>query len=263
MAARRVVSLCPSITETIVEIGGRERLVAATRYCTRPRGTLRGLTRVGGTKDPDVAAILGLRPDLVFANEEENRHEDVQALRDAGVEVSVTFPRKVSDVPGDVRRWGRDLGGDCGARGEDLASRIAKELESLEAVAPPKPFRYAYWIWKDPWMTVSDDTYVADLLRLAGGVNVYGSQAVRYPTSSPPESLARGAEVHFFPDEPFAFRPARHSEEMARLFPGTERLFVAGDDLCWHGYRTLAGLETVRRLRVGSFSAAGAAGSAP
>jgi ABC-type Fe3+-hydroxamate transport system substrate-binding protein len=255
MTVRRVVSLCPSITETIAEIGARGLLVAATRYCTRPRGALRGLPRVGGTKDPDVAAILALRPDLVFANEEENRLADVQALRDAGVEVSVTFPRTVAAVPGDIRQWGRDLGGEFAARSEALAARVAAELDSLEAAAPSRTFRYAYWIWKDPWMTVSDDTYVADLLRLAGGVNVYGAESARYPTDSPEQSLARGPEVHFFPDEPFPFRPARHEEEMARLFPGVRRLFVSGDDLCWHGFRTLAGLEAIRRLRAGTIAA--------
>ena len=75
MAPRRIVSLCPSITETIVAIGGLRRLVAATRYCVRPKGMLWGLPRIGGTKDPDVARILSLKPDLVFANEEENRRE--------------------------------------------------------------------------------------------------------------------------------------------------------------------------------------------
>jgi hypothetical protein len=102
----------------------------------------------------------------------------------------------------------------------------------------------------DPWMTVSDDTYVADLLRLAGGVNVFGPAPERYPTASPEESLARGADVHFFPNEPYAFAPARHEELTARIFgPSRRRLFVSGDDLCWHGFRTLDGLERMRELR--------------
>jgi ABC-type Fe3+-hydroxamate transport system substrate-binding protein len=254
MPPNRIVSLCPSITETLVEIGARERLVAATRFCTRPRGVLRGLARIGGTKDPDVPAILALAPDLVLANEEENRLEDVERLRGAGIAVEVSFPKRVRNVPGDVRAWGRRIGGECEARAEALASRIERELEALEAEPPSSSFRYAYWIWMDPWMTVSDDTYVADLLRLAGGVNVFGSEPARYPAASPEGALARGADTHFFPDEPYAFRPARHAAMTARLFPGARRLFVAGDDFCWHGVRTLQGLEAVRRLSRGADS---------
>jgi ABC-type Fe3+-hydroxamate transport system substrate-binding protein len=247
---KRVVSICPSITETLVSIGALRQLAAATRYCTRPKGVLRGLPRVGGTKDPDVAAILALKPDLVFANEEENRLEDVQALRAAGAEVDVTFPKTVADVPRDVRGWGRRLGEGCERKAETLASRIEREVSDLESEPAPASFRYAYWIWMDPWMTVSDDTYVADLLRLAGGVNVFGNEPERYPAATPEESLARGARVHFFPSEPYAFRPGRHGAIAERLF-GRERrrLFVEGDDYCWHGVRTLTGLRAMRELR--------------
>jgi ABC-type Fe3+-hydroxamate transport system substrate-binding protein len=244
----RVVSLCPSITETLVAIGGLSRLVAATRYCVRPQGLLWGLPRIGGTKNPDLARILDLRPDLVYANEEENRLEDVRALRAEGITVDVTFPRKVSDVPDAIRQWGRALG--AVAEGEDLAGRIEGELAALDADPPPGSFRYAYWIWRDPWMTVSDDTYVADLLRRAGGVNVFGNAPERYPSATPEEALARGAGVHFFPSEPYPFREEKHAAGVAEIFgERARRLFVAGDDLCWHGVRTLDGLKAARRLR--------------
>jgi iron complex transport system substrate-binding protein len=250
MPPRRVVSLCPSITETLVAIGGLQRLVGATRFCTRPKGMLWGLPRVGGTKNPDLSRILALKPDLVFANQEENRREDVEALEAAGVPVDVTFPRTVEQVPRDIRQWGRSLAAGSEAEAESLASRIEVEIAALEAVPAPRPFLYAFWIWRDPWMTLSDDTYVADLLRLAGGINVYGREAERYPTTTPAMALARGAEVHFFPSEPYPFRAEKHEEATAELF-GRERdrLFVEGDDYCWHGVRTLAGLEEAKRLR--------------
>lgn len=248
MPPRRVVSLCPSITETIVAIGGLRRLVAATRFCVRPEGLLWGLPRIGGTKNPDVARILDLAPDLVFANEEENRLEDVEALRGAGIEVDVSFPRRVDEVPEAIRAWGRRLGEE--AEGDALAGRIEEALAALRAEPPAGSFRYAYWIWRNPWMTVSGDTYVADLLALAGGVNVYGDEAQRYPSTTPEESLARGAKVHFFPTEPFPFKEEKHGAEVESLFgTAARRLFVAGDDLCWHGVRTLDGLRAVRRLR--------------
>jgi ABC-type Fe3+-hydroxamate transport system substrate-binding protein len=244
----RIVSLCPSITETVVALGGLKRLVAATRFCVRPQGLLWGLPRIGGTKDPRISQILDLKPDLVFANEEENRLEDVRALVDAGVEVDVSFPKTVSEVPAAIRSWGARL--DAVSEGEAIASRIEGELRSLESSPPSMPFLYACWIWKDPWMTVSDDTYVADLLRLAGGVNVYAREAARYPATTPEESLSRGADVHFFPSEPFPFKADKHGAEIEKLF-GSEkvRLFVEGDNLTWHGVRTLEGLAQMRKLR--------------
>src|ERR1700693_1014322 len=185
MIPRRVVSLCPSITETLVAIGGLKRLAAATRYCVRPKGMLWGLPRIGGTKDPDISRILALKPDLVFVNEEENRIEDVRALEEAGVEVDVTFPRTVSEVPEAIRRWGSRMGEGSESEAETLARRIEEEERALEAESPGAPFLYAYWIWKDPWMTISDDTYVADLLRLAGGVNVFRRAPGCYPAETP------------------------------------------------------------------------------
>ena len=183
MPPLRVVSLCPSITETIVAIGGLKAIAGVTRYCTRPSGMLWGLPRVGGTKSPNMPRILDLKPDVVFANAEENRKEDVEALRAAGIEVDVTLPKTVREVPRAIRQWGRRLATEGEANA--LADRIEEEIRKLEARPPAATFRYAYWIWKDPWMTISDDTYVADLIRLAGGVNVYGNEKTRYPTTTP------------------------------------------------------------------------------
>lgn len=254
MPPSRVVSLCPSITETIVAIGGFKFLAGVTRYCTRPKGMLWGLPRVGGTKSPDVARILALKPDLIFANAEENRREDVEALRSAGIEVDVTLPKTVAEVPETIRGWGRLLG--TVEQADPLAARIEEAIAALRersAAALSRrqgpAFRYAYWIWKDPWMTISDDTYVADLLRLAGGQNAYGGESVRYPTTTPAEALAREARIHIFASEPFPFNEAKHGELTARLFGASvRRVFVDGDDFCWHGVRTLEGLKAADSL---------------
>jgi iron complex transport system substrate-binding protein len=247
MPPSRVVSLCPSITETLVAIGGLQRLAGVTRYCTRPSGMLWGLPRVGGTKSPDIGRILDLKPDLVFANAEENRREDVQALRDAGIEVDVTLPKKVSEVPETIRRWGRLLG--TLEEAEPLAARIEEAVAAVSGERGNGSFRYAYWIWKDPWMTVSGDTYVADLLSLAGGENAYAEERVRYPTTTPAEALARGARVQIFASEPYPFDEEKHGELTARLFgSASRRVFVDGDDYCWHGVRTLEGLKAIQDL---------------
>src|SRR5215471_2055607 len=250
MPPRRVVSLCPSITETVVAIGGLSRLAAATRYCVRPKGPLWGLPRIGGTKTPDLGRILDLGPDLVLANEEENRREDVEALRARGIEVDVSFPKRVADVPPIIRRWGRLLSDESVAEADALAARIEALIMEIERAPAARPFRYAYWIWKDPWMTVSDDTYVADLLRFAGGVNVYGGEASRYPTTSPNEAMARSVEIQFFPSEPYPFRAEKHRSLAEKVFGRqTEFRFVEGDNYCWHGVRTLDGLSEMTVLR--------------
>src|SRR5262245_44635101 len=142
----RVVSLCPSITETIVAIGGLRALAGVTKYCTRPGGMLWGLPRVGGTKSPNIPRILDLKPDLVFTNAEENRKEDVDALRAAGVEVDVTLPKTVREVPKAIRQWGVRLSTE--AEANVLADRIEAEIEKLAARPPQNEFSYAYWIWK-------------------------------------------------------------------------------------------------------------------
>ena len=247
MPPLRVVSLCPSITETIVAIGGLKAIAGVTRYCTRPSGMLWGVPRVGGTKSPDIARILDLKPDLVFANAEENRREDVEALRAEGVEVDVTMPTTVRDVPLAVRQWGGRLG--TADEADALAGRIEAEIEKLAARPPASTFLYAYWIWKDPWMTVSDDTYVGDLIRLAGGVNVFGNEKARYPTTTPARAVARRPAMHIFPSEPYPFSEEKHAAVAEQLFGrDTRRLFVPGHDYCWHGVRTLEGLKAVRTL---------------
>ena len=206
-----------------------------------------GLPRVGGTKSPDITRILDLAPDLVFANAEENRPEDVEALREAGIEVDVTLPKTVAEVPGAIRHWGKLLGTSDDA--DMVAARVEMELAALASEPPRVSFRYAYWIWKDPWMTISDDTYVADLIRLVGGENVYGNEAVRYPTTHPSEALAREPELHIFPSEPFPFAEEKHGALAERLFGShARRVFVDGDNYCWHGVRTLEGLRSVRNL---------------
>ncbi|MEP6994828.1 MAG: helical backbone metal receptor [Acidobacteriota bacterium] len=247
MSPTRVISLCPSITETIVAMGGRRLLAGVTRYCTRPKGMLWGLPRVGGTKTPDLARILDLKPDLIFSNAEENRLEDVEALRASGIAVDVTLPKTVAEVPDTIRRWGVLL--DRSEEAEPLAARIRSEIAALESRRANASFRYAYWIWKDPWMTISDDTYVADLLRMAGGKNAYGEESARYPTTTPQEALRREAGLQIFPSEPYPFSEEKHGDLTARLFGDeTRRLFVEGDDFCWHGARTLDGLKAVSAL---------------
>lgn len=241
----RIVSLCPSITETLCVIGAGQRLVGVTRYCVRPRDVVRQLPKVGGTKTIDSGKIEDLHPDLIFANAEENRPDDLRALGER-YRLHVSLPRRVADVAPVVRDFGLQSG--CSG----AAGALAEEIETLARLVPPPPtprFRYAYFIWKDPWMTVSGDTYVSDLLGYAGGENVFGDAATRYPEVTPADVLAREPDVLFFASEPYPFSE-RHRLQIASAF-GRQRAveLLDGGDCCWHGARTREGLSLMRALR--------------
>jgi ABC-type Fe3+-hydroxamate transport system substrate-binding protein len=244
----RIVSLCPSITESLVALGLAESLAGVTRYCVHPRDALAGIPHVGGTKNPDLAAIRTLRPDLVFCNSEENRREDIEALkRDFTVDVS--HPRAVVEIPALLRHFGRLTGTE--ERAEEISMGVEEALERLEDEARPA-FRFVYLIWKDPWMTVGPRTYVADLLRRVGGSLALEESsdagASDYPVTTEGEIVAARPDVLILPDEPYPFRERDAAFWRWRLPTSTRVVLVAGDDFCWHGTRTLRGLEAAGRL---------------
>lgn len=238
----RIVSLCPSITETLIALGGEAQLVGITRFCIHPADITADLCKVGGTKDPNLERILALAPDLVFVNEEENRKEDFEALRAAGLALDVSMTRRVDQVPDQLRHFGAQVG--AVAQAEGLAQTLEGQLETLDTLrrARPRPFTYAYLIWRNPWMAVGEDTYVADLLGRAGGRNVLAETADRYPEVSLNQLRALNPEVLFLPDEPFPFSE-KHAPEVQAALPDAQIQLVSGDDCCWHGVRSLRGMR--------------------
>jgi iron complex transport system substrate-binding protein len=244
----RIVSLCPSITETLVAFGLAESLVGVTRWCVHPREVTAGIPKVGGTKDPDLEAIRSLRPDLVFANAEENRREDVEALA-REFDVDVSHPRRVADVPPLLRRWGLRTG--TGKTAERIASKVEDAAGRAERGLEAAPaFRSLYLVWKNPWMVAGPRTYVADLLRLAGGVSSFEEdpRGSDYPATDEGTVLAARSDVLVLPDEPYHFGEKDASYWRERLPASTRVVLVPGDDWCWHGVRTLRGLEAAEAL---------------
>ncbi len=248
---RRIVSLIPSTTETLCALGLAPALVGITAYCREPAELLRGKPRVGGEKDPDLEKIRALAPDLVIANIEENRPQDVAALRRWGIPVWVTYPRTVADGI----RMIRELGAVTGA--ERRADELARECQALyvarTAGRPAVPVFYA--IWRDPWMTVNRDTYIHDMLRVCGGANVFADAPARYPAVTLDEVAARRPAVVLLPDEPYRFRAA-HVKELAAhtdipaVRDGRVRL-VDGKPFSWHGPRIAEALRTIPALLAG------------
>lgn len=242
----RVVSLCPSVTETVWALGAR--LVGRTRYCVHPPELEGRVPVLGGTKNPDLAGILALAPDLVLMNEEENRREDAEELRGAGLAVRSHFPRDVDGALAMVR----DLGYLCRAeeRAEAIAERIeAERVRVRERAAMRGELPVVYFVWRRPWMVAAGATYIDALLAEAGLRNVHRAAAERYPCLEDGE-LARGAPgAALLSSEPYPFA-AKHLEEVARLC-GLERdrvLLVDGEALSWYGLRTPEGLRAADDL---------------
>jgi ABC-type Fe3+-hydroxamate transport system substrate-binding protein len=252
----RLVSLCPSLTELVFDLGAGDELVGRTRFCVHPVGLVDRVERVGGTKNPRIDRILALKPDLVLMNEEENRIEDAQRLRAAGVEVHTSMPRTAGETAAMVRSIAAAIG--RGAEGERIAADIeARSARVRDRVAGAPQPSYAYLIWREPWMTISDDTFIASLLGQAGGRNVFGQVAERYPAITLEELGRARPDVVLLSSEPFPFGE-RHAGELQTAL-GLERerfLFVDGELLSWHGSRTPRGIdyaaevvEQARRLR--------------
>jgi ABC-type Fe3+-hydroxamate transport system substrate-binding protein len=224
----RVVSLVPSVTETLAAWGITP--VACTRFCERP-----DLPQVGGTKNPDVGRIAELAPDLVVMCEEENRREDADALARAGVPTAAL----AIDGVGDVAPALRMLAGlvDADVEIEDPPTAPANgtgDGERLRAFVP---------IWKRPWITLSGGTYGSSLLSAIGVDNVFADAAERYPTVTLDEARARAPDVVLAPSEPYPFRE-RHVDQLSEVAPV---VLVDGQDLFWWGVRTPAAMARLRR----------------
>ncbi|GAB2947612.1 helical backbone metal receptor [Streptomyces pseudoechinosporeus] len=217
----RVVSLVPSLTEAVA-VTAPGVLAGATDWCAHPVDL--DVVRIGGTKNPDVERIVRLAPDLVIANEEENREPDLTALREAGLEVLVT---EVRDVPQAFRELERVLGA-CGVRGRP------RWLDEAEAVwadlpVPEHRLRAVVPIWRRPWMVLGRDTFAGDVLARLGVDNVYATHPERYPRV-PIEEL-RSAEYVVLPDEPYRFT----AEDGPEAFEGRPCALVSGRHLTWYG----------------------------
>jgi ABC-type Fe3+-hydroxamate transport system substrate-binding protein len=230
------VSLLPSITETLRAWGADP--IACTRFCEQP-----DLPHVGGTKDPDIDAIVALAPDLVVLDEEENRKEDAEALTAAGIPLLVTAVRSVADVSPSLARLAAALG-----LGAEAGADRAESRSTTRAPRPASGASAFVPIWRRPWMTINGDTYGSSLLAEVGITNVYATAVDRYPTIDLDGVRARRPDRVLAPSEPFPFAE-RHRAELETVAPTT---FVDGQDLFWWGIRTPGAIDRLAALAAGS-----------
>lgn len=273
-APTRVVSLVPSDTYNVAALGCGAALVARTDYCELPEDLVKKLPSVGGTKNPKVEAILDLSPDLVIANQEENTKGDIDKLMEKGIRVYIGFPKRAAEGIAHLARLARIFRVDRDPPARTLLKRgydVIREAEEARMRVHALPTFCP--IWMKPLMTINGDTFISDVLHLAGAENVFADRKRRYPLAADlsgtvstvdeegrdtrypriteDELVGRAPELVLLPDEPHPF-----TEEDAEVFrklpiPAAARgavLRTSGKDLCWYGARTIEGLPRVRSL---------------
>lgn len=281
---QRVLSLVPSLTESLFDLGFGDAVVGITDFCVYPQEALVDLPRVGGTKNARIESILALKPDLVIANQEENSRQLIEALEAEGLRVWVTFPKTV--------RQALDLLWTL--TGLFQSRMAAVRLETLElslgwaqnAVTNRQPSRYFCPIWYDKtkkgqqwWMTFNRHTYCHDLLAILGGQNAFsgrercypleadlglvrtqdpGERDTRYPRLTLEEICSANPEIILLPDEPYSFdQPLR--QELETLLADTTAVRegrvsqVDGSLITWHGTRLARALQELPELFEGNY----------
>lgn len=233
---RRIVSLVPSQTELLFDLGLNETIVGITKYCIHPHCKTQHKTLVGGTKNPDLDLIRKLQPDLIIGNKEENRREDIEALQ-AEFPVWVSDINSLTDAMAMLRQIGELVQNEISA--DWLARRIEERFESLVVELDTNVLRkrVVYLIWRKPWMVAGGGTFIHDLLGLAGMDNVF-AQEPRYPECSVEALVASRPEVILLSSEPYPFKE-NHLSEMQDLCPNAQILLVDGELFSWYGSRLL------------------------
>lgn len=275
-APKRIVCLVPSDTYNVAALGCAGALVGRTDYCELPEDVVALLPSVGGTKNPKVDAICDLSPDLVIANQEENTKGDLEVLAQRGIKVLVCFPKRAADGLAHLARLARILHVGREPAVRELLRRGYDVIREAEAArAETVPLRTFCPIWMDPLMTLNGDTFISDVLDLAGAQNVFvdrqrryplaadlgtmkplsaekvAGRDTRYPRVTMDEVVARSPELVLLPDEPHPFSEEDAATFRALAIPAASRNAVVrtgGKDLCWYGARTIEGLPRVRAL---------------
>ncbi len=245
----RIVSLVPSITETLIDLGLRDRLVGRTGFCIHPREAVRDIPKVGGTKDVKIERVRALRPSHVIVNIDENEAPTVERLREFVPHVVVTHP----NAPIENLALYRLLGGmfACSDAAESMCTRLQAQLDALGAVQWPVE-TVLYLIWKAPWMTVAAGTYIANTLATvgwqvphpAGGIK----GAARYPQLADLDAEAARVDRLLLSSEPFRF-DQRHVQELRARIGGKPVDLIDGEWTSWYGSRAIDGLAQLARFR--------------
>lgn len=229
---QRIISLVPSQTELLADFGLQEEVIGITKFCIHPSEWFRNKKRIGGTKLLNMDLIHQLQPDLILANKEENVKEQVE-------ELAAHFPVWTSDMHTLEGAYDmiREIGSITGK--SDAAARIIAQVKAGFAAlpVPPRKTKAAYLIWKSPYMTVGNDTFIHSMLDMAGYENAFAN-STRYPVITIKELQASACEYLFLSSEPYPFSQ-KHIDELQPFLPDTKILLVDGEMFSWYGSRLI------------------------
>jgi len=251
----RIASLVPSLTELIVELGLRDCLIARTGFCIHPESMVRDVPKIGGTKDVNLAKLQALAPTHVLVNIDENRRETVDAIRawPTPPQIVVTHPLRPEDNLALVAQMATHFGAhpQVAERAAALTHALQRELDLTLPGARPQQ-DVLYLIWRDPWMTVARDTYIAAMLARVGwhtlpDVRGGASGAARYPALRGDETWLADVQHVLLSSEPYAFTQ-HHLAEAQALCPQASVRLVDGELLSWYGARAVPGLRYLREI---------------
>lgn len=238
---KRIISLVPSLTELLINLGLEDQLIGRTRFCIHPKKSVKNIEIFGGTKNPNIEKIIGFEPDLIIANKEENRKEDISAL-EKHADILLTEINTVEDALFEIDRIGLKTG--TTKQAEKLITRINRVLQQKPET---KAIQTAYFIWKDPWMTVGSDTYIHDVMKKYGLINIYGDQ-LRYPTTTLEELSNLSPELILLSSEPYPFKE-KQINEIKTHYPNSRIELVNGEWFSWYGSRMASSFESLNAWR--------------
>lgn len=243
MPYKRIVSLVPSLTELLVDLGVTDSLKGRTRFCIHPKNEIESIEIIGGTKNPNIDKIRALKPDLVIANKEEDIKTDVEAIQEFS-DVLVTDISTIEDALFAIHYIAEKL--DRMKEAEPLIRNVLSELDSISEFTP---IQTAYFIWKEPWMSVGNDTYIHDVMATFGLENVLGDQT-RYPSITINQLKEADPELILLSSEPFPFKE-KHITELREYLPDSKIQLIDGEWFSWYGSRMLPSFKNLSKWRSG------------
>jgi len=238
---KRIISLVPSQTELLYDLGLRDEVVGITKFCVHPQDWFRTKKRVGGTKNVHIDIVRALQPDLIIANKEENTKEQIE-------ELATLFPTWVSNIQtiDEGLQMIRNVGELVGKPQQaiTIADEIKTGFASLSKATTPK--RVAYFIWRNPWMCAGGDTFISNMIETIGWHNVL-ADTLRYPAIELEELKNKQPDLILLSSEPYPFKDT-HIAEIKGVLPGVEVMLVDGEMFSWYGSRMSEAVGYVGKL---------------
>ncbi|MEO5572829.1 MAG: helical backbone metal receptor [Bacteroidia bacterium] len=247
----RIISTVPSQTELLFDLGLREEVIGITKFCVHPNEWFRTKTRIGGTKNLNIKKIIALQPDLIIANKEENVKEQISALQKQ-FKVYVSDVKNLADALKMISETGELVNKKKEAK--KIISGIKKQFKkpsnpqrgNMKTKVPFGDSGTVYLIWRNPYMTIGNDTFIHDMITRCGFKNVFGDLK-RYPEITPEQIAASKPDFIFLSSEPYPFKQ-KHIEELKTISPTSKIILVNGEYFSWYGSRLLKAAQYFRQL---------------